>query len=420
MKLSQGDSIETTITRIGQEGDGVGAYNGLSVIVPKTAVGDKVSCVIKYAVKKRIHADLAQVIESGSSRVEPPCVHYETCGGCDLQHINAEEYKSYKLGLLTNALKYANIPFPEIDWVSVGEKSRRRAFVRFDSAGCIGFYAHQSHNVVSIENCLILEPEIQVLLPTLLEISKKLPINIEGWSITNTDNGIDLILQSTENHCDSSIINKLSEFAKQQNIQRLTWKCGKKSVNALTKEIPFLTICGKKILLPQEYFLQASSAGQDAILNAIIPNVDNGAKVLDLFSGLGTYSFAVAEKAANVGAYEISTEMVKSMERNIVVNGLASRIRAYCRDMEKAPLSADELRKYDAVIINPPRTGALAQITRLGATKIAKIIIVSCNSSTFTRDAKILHEQGYKLKSLSAVDQFYYSHHLEQIGVFEF
>lgn len=432
MTIQPGETIETTITRIGNEGDGVGEYNGLNVIVPKTAAGDKISCVVKYSTKNRIHADLSSITEASSARVEAPCEYYSTCGGCGLQHINAEEYKNYKLGILTTALKYANIPLPtSIGWVSVGEKSRRRAFVRFDKnnspkgegkSGRLGFYEHQSHNVVNLKHCMILEPELEAMLAPLLQFCIQLSINIEGWSVTNTDNGIDLIMQGDYNHKtnnEATIIKKLSEFAKNAGINRLSWKRGKKNIPVLTIETPYLTIAERKISLPYEYFLQASKAGQDAILEAVIPNVADGAKVLDLFSGLGIYSFALADKAEHISACEISPEMVKSMEKNITSNNLSSKITVYCRDIEKNPLNSQEIAKFDTAIINPPRTGALSQISKLAAARVAKIIIVSCNSQTFARDAKVLHENGYKLKALNTIDQFFYSHHLEQVGVFE-
>ena len=422
MSIKPGSIIEATIERIGTQGDGVTSFEGLSLIVPKTTAGDKISCEVKYSTKDRIHADLIEILEPGNNRIIPPCQYYKSCGGCGLQHISAAEYKNYKLELLTKSLKYSSISLPDlVAWFSVGEASRRRAFVRFDKSGKLGFYEHQSHNVIDINKCLILEPALEVLLLPLKELSGKLDINIEGWMITNTDSGLDITLQSEDDRKlknESAVLGLLQNFAKSNKIIRLSWKRGNKITPVITITKPFLKIGGREIILPQEYFIQASKTGAEAILNAVIPAVDRGAKVLDLFSGVGVYSFALADIAGHISAYEIAPEMIKSMQVNIASNNLKDKISAHCRDIDKLPLSRAELSKYDTAIINPPRTGALKQVATLALAGIAKIIMVSCNSQTFTRDAKILHENGYKLKSLSAIDQFYYSHHLEQVGVF--
>jgi len=435
-----GTIFEATITRIGSEGDGVGPYNNFHVIVPKTAIGDKISCMVKYTTKDRIHANLIHILEASPNRILPPCEYFNECGGCSLQHINSDAYKNYKLGLLTSILNNNNIPLPsEISWFSVGKQARRRAFVRFEGNASslankakLGFHEHQTHNIIDIKQCLILETELDSLLAPLKELSLKLGINIEGWMLTNTDSGIDITLHSDNVKIKNAsfIFKTLAGFANsystpikghshsRPNIARISWRRGKNNISANTITDPILLVAGKKITLPNEYFLQAAKSGQEAILSAVIRHIDDGAKILDLFSGLGIYSFAVADKASKSYAYEIDPQMVEAMEDNIRKHGLGDKISAYCRDIEKFPLGRDELAKFDIAIINPPRTGALKQIGVLAAGGIKKIIMVSCNSGTFARDAKILHDSGYKLTSLSAIDQFYYSHHLEQVGIF--
>lgn len=419
--IQAGSIIETTISKIGTQGDGVGEYQGSLVIVPKTAAGDKITCKVKYTTGGRIHADLTHIVESSSSRVKAPCEYYTSCGGCGLQHINADTYKSYKLDLLTSAMNYSGFPLPsDIGWKSVGEQSRRRAFIRFDKNGKLGFYEHQSHNVIDIKKCLILDAEIEALLVPLKSLSKNLGMAIEGWMITNTDTGIDLQLHTEEKKVrnEFAIIEVLCRFAKENKISRISWKRGSVITPAITLNVPALMIGGMEISLPDEYFLQASKEGQAALLMAVTDNVPAGAKVLDLYSGVGVYSFAIADKVKHVSAYEISQNMIDAMESNIAHHNLTLTIDANCRDIDKYPLGQEELGKFDTVIINPPRTGALRQITAIAAAKVPLVIMVSCNSQTFARDAKILHEGGYSLRTVDAIDQFYYSHHLEQVGVF--
>lgn len=419
--IQPGSIIETTIDKIGTQGDGIGRLGDSLVIVPKTAAGDKVSCKVKYTAGGRIHSDLLEVTQGGSGRIPAPCVYYESCGGCGLQHINAGTYKNYKLDLLISALKYNNVPMPEnISWLGVGEKSRRRAFIRLDASGKLGFYEHQSHKVVDIETCLILDSAIEALLARLKAISRKLGINIEGWMVTNTDSGIDLILHSEDKKSkdESVIIEALKHFSQENNLARIAWKCGKNITPIITIKTPALDIGGLEIELTDEYFLQASKAGQKALLDSVVANVSTNSNVLDLYSGVGVYSFALAGKVRQVSAYEISVIMINSMNQNIKKHRMENIISANCRNIDQNPLSNKELAAFDTAIINPPRTGALKQVTTIAGARIKKVIMVSCNSQTFARDAKVLQEAGYSLISLDAIDQFTYSHHLEQVGVF--
>lgn len=420
--------ISLTITKIGHEGDGLGEYLGRNVIVAKTAIGDEISCVITHINGDRIHAQLQEILKPGAVRVAAPCQYYNNCGGCSLQHISANAYKDFKLGLLTNALNQYNIPLPaQINWFTVGEHSRRRAFLQFDKSGKLGFFKQQSHDVINIKQCLILEEALELQLFKLQQLSSQLPLDITGWMLTNTANGLDIIMHSGDkiSKNDSKIFTTLAGFVKQTNqdtkhkIARLAWQRGKKLLPVITVTQPILQFGGRNITLPEEYFLQASQAGQTAILNALLPWVAEGAKLLDIYSGIGVYSFALADKASQISAYEIAPKMIDAMERNINDHKLGNKISAYCRDIDSFPLGREELFKFDTAIINPPRAGAAKQVALLGAAKLQKIIMVSCNSHTFASDAKILHQLGYKLSQLSVIDQFYYSNHLEQVGLWK-
>ncbi len=423
ISVKPGQKLELTIERVGSQGDGIGSWEGSMVVVPQTAQGDKISCVVKYSTRERIHADLLDVLKSGEGRGKAPCQYYGSCGGCNLQHMKKETYKRYKLEVLADALERNGVEktFKNVSWFSVGAESRRRAFLRYDGKLSFGFYAHQSHEVVDIKECMMLEPEIQRLISPLKDLSRKMPETLEGWMITIVDNGIDLVMvdsNSKKIENEDHIVDLLTKFCRAEKISRLQWKLGEKLKHVYTVSKPITFINGKEVVLPGEYFLQASKKGQEAIVGYVRDYVKNDAKVLDLFSGLGIYSFALCDKASHISAYEISKYMIESMQDNITRNKLSNKISAICRDIEKLPIYREELQKYDTAIINPPRTGALKQVSNIAGSGIKNVIMISCNSQTFARDAKVLTDGGYKLSALHAIDQFYYNHHLEQVGYF--
>jgi len=167
---------------------------------------------------------------------------------------------------------------------------------------------------------------------------------------------------------------------------------------------------GNEIAMPPEYFLQPTSFGQEEITKFILANIKGAKRIVDLFSGAGTYSFPAAEKA-KVHAVEESTEMVEAIKAK-------GKVTAEKRDLDKLPLTVKELSNYDLAIINPPRTGAFAQSKNLAKSSLKKIIMVSCNPFTFSRDAKLFKEAGFSLLNVKAIDQFLWTEHLEIVATF--
>jgi len=165
--------------------------------------------------------------------------------------------------------------------------------------------------------------------------------------------------------------------------------------------------------------LQATATGQDAIISCVLNYLKDCRHIADLFSGCGTYSFALASQAISIEAFEVNEAMSLAAHNAATKHDLNHKIRTSTRDLFARPLKEHELNRFDAVVINPPRTGAQAQIKQLSShQKIHAICMVSCNPSTFERDAKQLLSAGYKLTSVTPIDQFYWSNHLELVGLF--
>ena len=179
-----------------------------------------------------------------------------------------------------------------------------------------------------------------------------------------------------------------------------------------------ITFADVEVMLPPGAFLQATRAGQEAITAQVVKHLQHRDMIADLYSGCGTYSFPLIQHANRVSAYEGVSEMAAAMNNACVRHGLDERMQTTVRDLFSDPLSAEELNAFDGVVINPPRNGALPQVKQIGKSKIRQVVMVSCDPSTFKRDASALLAAGYTLTEVTPIDQFTWSHHLEVVAAF--
>lgn len=172
-----------------------------------------------------------------------------------------------------------------------------------------------------------------------------------------------------------------------------------------------------RVALPPGSFLQATAAGEARLAALVGEAVRDAGRIADLFSGVGTFALRLAERA-RVAAYESAAPAVESLlKATRGVSGLKP-VTAEVRDLFRRPLLPLELKAFDAVVFDPPRQGAEAQARQLAAARVPLVVGVSCDPVSFARDAHILCEGGYRLESVTPVDQFLYSAHVEMVGVF--
>lgn len=356
-----------------------------------------------------------------SNNQTPPCPHYNLCGGCSLQHLGTEEYYSFKQDILIKTIVSLGLD-PSIvkSIISVGERQRRRAELKISvhkKRVQIGFFGAKSHDVFDLEVCLVSDDRLVKIIPYLREClnSLKKPGAIKAISLTVLDNGIDAtIIGHRPLHLTDKEV--LINFAKKHDFVRLNEKEGDSySViygNATVKFDKY------EVELPSGAFLQATEAGQMAIIKLVTQYLQHCDKVADLYSGCGTYSFSLTESAKYISAFEGSGDMVNAMHNAIIHYGLEHRMNTNVRNLYKHPIDSEKLSHFDGVVINPPRTGALSQIKQIAQSEIENIVIVSCNPATFKRDAQWLLNCGYTITEATAIDQFYWTNHLEVVACF--
>ena len=405
--------MKVKIEYINDAGLGVAFFKDKKVFVPFTIDGEEVLAETTQEKRRYFSAELKDVITHSPDRATPPCIYYQQCGGCNLQHLNAEKYQAYKTNLLNTALTRAGFEIPNAKLYIIGDKSRRRTSFKVNGTR-IGYFKAGSHELVDIDYCLVLEDELNHFNKELRLLLKKLGNHsITEIILTHSDNGIDLTLNITDAlslEAKQIIIN----FANKHDLSRVSSKFDHYIEAIITRRMPLVNFGNYQIELPVGAFLQVSKKSQQIIADLIIKHAANYRNIADLFAGCGTYSFTLAG-SAKISAYEGDGEMVKTINKAAQLNKLA--ITATERDLYKNPLKQSELSNFDLVVINPPRNGAEPQIVEI---KKRDVILVSCDPSSFTRDARILKQSGYILKEAYGIDQVHFSNHLEILAIFHY
>lgn len=412
--------IELSIDGLGGRGDGIGHDDKGMVYVPYSAPGDRLEVTMTGHRGDARVARLDRVLRPGPDRVSPPCPHFGLCGGCAMQHLQTEAYRRWKLEILIQALSRRGLDDPPIGkMITIPPAGRRRA--RFSARHTrngfhLGFNMPGSHEIVNLQTCHILVPAIvDVINPVRSLLSDLMPGGSKvDVQITATEAGLDVwLVANIPRNAKTDMA--LADFAQATDLARLS--LGTQPDIVLVRREPRVIFSGVPVTPPPDGFLQASLAGERALVDLVRSGVGGAAKVADLFAGIGTFSCAL-DRGTDVLAVEGAEEQAQALTdgRNAARYG---RVEVQVRDLERRPLSVEELRLFEAVIFDPPRSGARKQAPLLADSSVPVIVAVSCNPSTFARDARALVDGGYRLMSVTPVDQFPWSRHLELVGCFE-
>ena len=395
-----------TITRLGHRGDGIAQNaDGGQILVPLTLPDEVVRGVVNED-----QLDGAKIVIPSPARVKPVCVHYKSCGGCSLQHASDTFVSAWKADQIAIALAAHGITTDIRATLTSPAHSRKRATFaarRTKSGAMVGVHARTSDVLVPIGECHLLPDEMVATLPVLAEIARLGGSRsaVLGFSLTQSDIGLDLHVTGGK-PLDHALRTALPKF--RTEFLRLTW--GDEVVFMETP--PYHQMGRARVTPPAGAFLQATKAGEAALLAAARSAISGATRIIDLFAGCGTFTFPLAETAP-VHAVEGSADMVKTLQDAARYADGLKPITAETRDLFRRPVLSDEFAKYDAVVIDPPRAGAQAQVHELARTDIPQIAFLSCNPISFARDAKTLIDAGYCLEWVQPIDQFRWSPHIE-------
>ena len=352
------------------------------------------------------------VLAPGPHHQQPPCRHFPECGGCQLQHAADDAYRGYLVSRVQTALAQHDLVTEIRDPHLSPPKSRRRATLRaLKTAGgvAIGFNAEKSHRIVDMRECHILRPELFALVAPLRRLfGELLP---QGGAVevqlTLVDQGADVLLKGVAAETLQQI-EALTAFASEQQLARLSFDQGLGPETMIEAQPATITLAGTPVPFPVGAFLQATQDGESALAEAVQEATNPAARVADLFAGLGT--FALAGRATY--AAEASRDTAAALKR------AAPTLAVEHRDLYRRPLAVDELARFEALILDPPRAGAGEQVRALAESAVRRIAYVSCNPGTFSRDARVLADGGYTLRWVRPVGQFRWSTHVELAACF--
>ncbi len=398
-----------TIKRLGHQGDGIA--DG-PVFAPRTLPGEVVSGVLNGTQLSEIR------IESPSGqRVQPPCRHYKSCGGCQLQHGSDQFVAAWKQQMVQSALAAQGLDAEMPPVQTSPPNSRRRASLaarRGKKGSMAGFYGRASGVIVEIPDCQLLDPALLKGIPAARALavagaSRKAALAV---TLTLSAAGLDVSVAGGK-PLDGPLRQSLAQVAQTQDLARLSWE----GEEIAMRTPPAQVFGAARVVPPPGAFLQATPDGEAALLSAIRGIIGDAAHVGDLFAGCGTFSLPLAA-TAEVHAVEADADMIAALDlgwRN--AQGLKP-VTTEARDLFRRPLLPDELSRFDGVVLDPPRAGAAAQVDELAKAQIPRIAYVSCNPISFARDAAVLVAAGYVLARVQVIDQFRWSSHIELVAGF--
>ncbi|WP_198162033.1 class I SAM-dependent RNA methyltransferase [Sphingomonas sp. TDK1] len=392
---------EVEVVRVAARGDGV-TSDGRHF--PFTAPGDWVG--------------ENGAIRFGPHHQAPPCRHFPECGGCQLQHLDDAVWSRFLAERVRTALAAQGLETEIRTPLLSPPRTRRRATLHAERRGKqvrIGFTEAGSHKLIDLGECHVLAPELFALLAplrrlfaTLLPDARRVNVHL-----ALSDQGRDVLVEGIDPE-GLAAAEAITAFAEAEKLARFAIDEGF-GPTARWEPVPVtITLGGVAVPLPSGSFLQATPEGEAALIAAVRKIVGEARTVADLFAGLGTFTFALDK--ARVYAGEAARDAILSLK---AAAGAAGRqVFGDHRDLFRRPVTTAELDRFDVVVLDPPRAGAREQVGELSASKASLVAYVSCNPSTFARDAEILCEGGYRLEWVQPVGQFRWSTHVELAAKF--
>ena len=405
------------IDHVGHFGDGVALVDGGNVYVPYTLGGE----TVEVGPVPGHHPDrrrLLAVERASAERIESFCQHFGICGGCAIQHWESEHYRAWKRNLVVETLAQAKLDCEVAPLIDAHGRGRRRITLHARTGTHdvlkVGFAAANSHDIIPVDRCPILDPGLNGAIDAAWALAEPLisagkPLDIQ---ITATDNGLDVDVRGS-GPLPAAMIAKLSRVAEQHRLARLT----RHGELVLMRNPPTIAVGTARVILPPGSFLQATVAGEETLAALVSGHCKRAKHIADLFCGVGPFALRLAVKS-RVSAFDSDAGSVTALQKAAMATSGLKPVKAEARDLFRRPLMPQELRDYDTVVFDPPRQGAQAQAQQLAASKIPVVIAVSCNVATFARDAKILVDGGYKIEGVTPVDQFRHTPHVELVARF--
>mgnify|MGYP001474755899 CR=1 FL=1 len=391
----------TTIASLGHKGEGIALLDGQRVFVPFALPGEEV-----VIAREGERATLVEILKPSPERAAPFCGHFGACGGCQLQHMARESYVAFKTELVEAPLRQAGIEAKVERFVDAGGAGRRRATFHAQKTAA-GYMRLRSHELFDLDACPILVPGLRAA----PEIARAIGATIGPCDVgfTATDTGLDVAVRSTVKGLKGD---RLIALGNRFGLARLAFN----GEMLFLSQMPRVTMGKATVELPVGSFLQATEEAEAVLAAYVTGAVGKAKRVADLFCGVGPFALRLAEQAS-VFAADSDKPAVLALEKAFRHARGLKAVTAKARDLFREPLTRFEL-DFDAVVLDPPRAGAEAQVREIAASKLPHVVMIACDARSFARDAAILTKAGFALGDLVAVDQFTQSTHIEIAATF--
>jgi len=408
------------ISRLGGQGDGIAETPSGQIFVPFTVPGD----VINAGVEKS-RASLIAVLEPSPDRVTPPCPHFGPddenagCGGCALQHVADDVYRDWKRDLVVAALESRNITTEVAPLVACAPGTRRRvvfAARRTDKGAILGFNRASSHQIVKVDTCIVATARINQALPALRKLATAVAVGKEAFrfSVLDAVPGLDIAVDAPFKLTEPDRLRIINAVRAEPGVIRLSFN-GEILIEKQPPELNFGTVT---VNPPPGGFVQANEAAEVLMGDLVTDHLKKSKRVIDLFSGSGTFALRLA-KQSHVHAVEADGPSLAALDKAARRAQGLKPVSVEKRDLFRRPLMLAELKTYQGLVFDPPRAGAEVQVADIARSTVKHIAAVSCNPTTLARDLEILIKGGYKITSVTPIDQFLWSSHVEVVALLE-
>lgn len=399
--------MKITIERLGHLGDGIATGPDGPIYALGYLPGE--------VVEGELDGDKlvsGRIVTPSDQRVKAPCVHAKTCGGCLMQHAADGFVSDWKHGIVQGALSGQGLGATFRPMVTSPARSRRRATLtgrKTKGGALLGFHARASDVLIPVPDCQLLHPDLVAAFPgleALVKLGGSRTTEVQ-LTVTRSLAGADVAVAGGK-PLDAATQMEMARITEAHGFARLTWN----GETVALRAAPVQRFGRALVAPPPGAFLQATAEGESALLKAVALAIGPARRIADLFAGCGTFSLPLAERC-EVYAVEGDAKMTAALDKGARAAEGLKRVSVETRDLFRRPLEPDELKGFDAVVIDPPRAGAEAQVATLAKAQVPVIAYVSCNPATFARDAKVLVQAGYSLDWIQVVDQFRWSAHVE-------
>jgi 23S rRNA (uracil1939-C5)-methyltransferase len=424
--MPEGDTLELEIGRLSfGRGAVATAPDGRVVFVENAAPEDRVRALVVREHPRHIEARAVEVLTAGPHRIPPPCPHYEACGGCPWQHVDyPTQISSKRASVIDNLQRIGKITDVEVAPTVASPQEfgyRNRIKLRFER-GKLGFYRAETNTLAPIDDCMIAEPRIRTSLAIIEKLVGTLETGVTRVEIASRGlkSGLVLAINGSGRlrKKDSLIMRAFIESSENEVTGAHLWGRGWSRTWGETDRL-YEVADGVKVSFPGASFGQVNTSANELLVAAVTQEAQPtaGQRIIELYAGSGNFTFALAPLAGRISAVDADTESIRVARET--TRALEHRNVGFHEARAEVFLADYDGRQPDVVLVDPPRNGLGKVAGMIADMRPARIVYVSCNSSTLARDAAVLVGQGYKMTKVQPFDLFPHTFHVETVSTFE-